>query len=86
MSEQEDLLSGMIFYQNHDYLNALKHFNRTADNQSNEVTEMVFEGLSAITNMQLCNYNQASQQFNDLRVRISNWERSQPEPGRISEI
>ncbi len=36
--------------------------------------------------MQLCNYNQASQQFNDLRVRISSWERGQPEPGRVSEI
>ncbi len=47
---------------------------------------MVFEGLSAITNMQLCNYNQASQQFNDLRARISSWERNQPEPGRVSEI
>lgn len=42
MSEQDDLLSGMIFYQNHDYLNALKNFNRSADSQTNEVTEMVF--------------------------------------------
>jgi hypothetical protein len=31
---------------------------------------MIYESLQAVTNMQLCNYNLAAEQLNELRARL----------------
>lgn len=71
MSDQSDLLAGLSNYQRHEYLPALKLFTRSASQPTNELSQMIHESLQAVTNMQLCNYNQAAEQLNDLRHRIS---------------
>lgn len=62
--QQNQIWTGLQCYQNHEYIAALKHFTHEKNNQSNMVSEMAFEAFVAITNMQLCNYNQATQQLN----------------------
>jgi hypothetical protein len=35
MADQGDLLSGMMYYQQHEYISALKHFTKCATLQTN---------------------------------------------------
>jgi hypothetical protein len=47
---------------------------------------MIASSLEAITNMQLCNYNQAAEQLGDLRLQLSNWEKQPSESNRAAEV
>jgi ABC-type transport system involved in cytochrome bd biosynthesis fused ATPase/permease subunit len=76
MSQQSELLSGLSLYQNHEYLSALRHFKNSQEDSRNPLQQMILETLTAVTNLQLCNYNEAALQFNELRNQISQWERS----------
>jgi len=56
--KKTSLLSGLEAYGHHDYLTALKHF--TAPTSSSQLHTLVTQTLAAITNLQLCNYNEAA--------------------------
>jgi hypothetical protein len=64
MKHLNDLNIGLEAYQNKDYITSLKHFAKN----SSKITNDVFQSLSALTmtavaNLQLCNYNEAGQQL-----------------------
>lgn len=77
MHQQSELLSGLSLYQNHEYLSALRHFKNCQEENRNPLQQTILETLTAVTNLQLCNYNEAALQFNDLRNRIAEWESTQ---------
>jgi hypothetical protein len=73
MSQNQHLQSGLSSYQNHDYLNALKQFKMPSE-EDDPLPSLVSETLSAATNVQLCNYNEAAAQLKQVKRRVEDWE------------
>lgn len=57
MKEQSTMLSGLLSYQNRDYITALKHFGSNERKAGGLFETLSSQALTAVTNLQLCNYN-----------------------------
>jgi hypothetical protein len=73
MTRTNPLLQGLQAYHQHDYISALKSFDSTSANQP-RMQHLIMQTLTAVTNLQLCNYNESAQLLQEVRLAIEEYE------------
>lgn len=67
-------MTGLDHYQRRDYISALKHFSSGSNSKSYDIQSLTALTLTAVTNLQLCNYNEAAEQLKQVYSIISDHE------------